>query len=412
MNVELSANARKLVAQSPAGKELAEFADWMAAEKYTPFVTELHLRRLAYIIPQLPNATPGASYSLEQLEAVFGRERSSLSRFHHYASTRRAYARFLRASGRLRHEAPGPYGVLCDQYARFLLDVRGLSASSRHHHSMIVADLLARGLRRHRPLSLLTRADVERYVLLRSQQESRHSLQHTVAYLRAFLRYAHDAGHIDTRLDGIDTPRTYRDELPPRAMPWDRVMTILDSVDLHSKSGWRDLCILHLIAYYGLRPSEVIALRLDSIDWDADVLNVHQCKTRSMLILPLAAPTRRLLKDYLHHDRSKRASAAPQLFLRARCPFIPLERTAVGEIFERRVLAAGIPGLGKQVYRLRHTVAMRMLSRAWGIKAIGDVLGHRSLYGTCAYLRLDVAMLRGVALDVPHRVRHIGDRHA
>ena len=86
MNVELSANARKLVAQSPAGKELAEFADWMAAEKYTPFVTELHLRRLAYIIPQLPNAAPGASYSLEQLEAVFGRERSSGVTRKHYMS--------------------------------------------------------------------------------------------------------------------------------------------------------------------------------------------------------------------------------------------------------------------------------------------------------------------------------------
>ena len=55
----------------------------------------------------------------------------------------------------------------------------------------------------------------------------------------------------------------------------------------------------------------------------------------------------------------------------------------------------------EHVYRLRHTLAMRLLGRGVGIKAIGDVLGHRSFYGTSAYLRLDVAMLRGVALDVP-----------
>jgi site-specific recombinase XerC len=46
-----------------------------------------------------------------------------------------------------------------------------------------------------------------------------------------------------------------------------------------------------------------------------------------------------------------------------------------------------------------------------GVKAIGDLLGHHSLDSTCAYLRLDIDMLRGVALEVPQpgvrqEVRH------
>jgi integrase len=412
MNVDLSVNARKLLAQPTIGVELTAFVEWMAAELYTPFVTERHLRRLSYVIPRLPDAAPGAVYSAAQLAAVFARERTPPSRVLVFASTRRIYIKFLRASGRLRAEAPGPYAALRVDYARFLLEVRGLSGSSRHHHGMIVDDFLARGLRGRRSLRLLTRADIERYVLLRSRQESRHSLQHSVAYLRAFLRFAHDAGYVDARLDAIDTPRTYRHELPPRAIPWEQVLTLLRSVDRHSKSGWRDLCILHLIAYYGLRPSEVVALRLDSIDWDASVLNVCQRKTRSMLVLPLAAPTLRLIKSYLRHDRTQRAGVAPELLLRARCPFIPLERTAIGDIFAQRAREAGITGLGKHVYRLRHTLAMRMLSRGVGMKAIGDVLGHRSFYGTAAYLRLDVAMLRGVALDVPVCARRAGGPHA
>ena len=53
---------------------------------------------------------------------------------------------------------------------------------------------------------------------------SRHTLQHEVAQLRAFLRYAHDAGLVRERLDGLDTPRTYRGELPPRALPWPSVL--------------------------------------------------------------------------------------------------------------------------------------------------------------------------------------------
>jgi len=164
-----------------------------------------------------------------------------------------------------------------------------------------------------------------------------------------------------------------------------------------------------LIAYYGLRPSEVVALRIDSIDWEQELLHVYQSKTRSPLTLPLDARTLRLLRGYLQHRRADGTSASSMLFLRARCPYIPLERFAVSDIFRKRMREAGLPDCAKHVYRLRHTFAMRLLSRGVGMKAIGDVLGHHSFYGTSAYLRLDVAMLRGVALPVPCP---IGGRHA
>jgi hypothetical protein len=44
---------------------------------------------------------------------------------------------------------------------------------------------------------------------------------------------------------------------------------------------------------------------------------------------------------------------------------------------------------------------MRLLSRGVGLKAIGDVMGHRSVLSTWTYLRLDIQALRGVALPVP-----------
>ncbi|CAI8921750.1 hypothetical protein EMIT0P265_40588 [Pseudomonas zeae] len=47
------------------------------------------------------------------------------------------------------------------------------------------------------------------------------------------------------------------------------------------------IAILHLMAYYRLRPSEIVALTVASIDWTARTLSVDQRKTRSNLILPL-----------------------------------------------------------------------------------------------------------------------------
>jgi integrase/recombinase XerD len=405
-------STESLIRQSPARREIQAFERWLLGERYSAFATECHLRRLAFVAPRLPEVISGARLPRTRLAAVFGRERRPQSRLFGFAGTRRAYERYLSAAGRLVAEPLEPYADVIERYAQYLIDVRGLSASARTHHTQEVRCLLRRGLPRNRPLATMMRIDVERYIQLRSREVTRHSLQHVVACVRAFLRFAHDHGFVAERLDDLDTPRTYRDELPPRAMPWDSVQTLLASIDPASRCGRRDWCMLHLIAHYGLRPSEVVSLRLDSIDWRSGVLTAYQPKTRSTLTLPLAPPTMQLLRQYLEQERLRCETTAPHLFLRARCPFVPLKRTALGDIFERRTREAGITGYGKHVYRLRHTVAMRLLARGVGVKAIGDVLGHRSLSGTCAYLRLDLTMLRGVALDVPHRPSGAGDRHA
>jgi integrase/recombinase XerD len=408
MNVILRNSTRRIIDQSPAMVEAEGFIAWLHAERYTDYVIDCHIRRLLFVLPKLSFGAVPPTLREADLIAVFGRERRPPTRFNNFASTRRVYTRYLRAQGRLISERRTPAEDLLSRYDQYLIDVRGLSASARCHHKLTLRGLLTCLASSHRSLEKLSRDDVERFILERSKRISRHSLQHEVGQVRAFLRYAHDAGLVRERLDSLDTPRTYRDELPPRALPWSSVLKLLRSIDRASRNGWRDLTILHLIAYYGLRPSEVVALRLESIDWEQGLMQVYQCKTRSPLTLPLDPRTLRVLRDYLQHGRVASADDSPMLFLRARCPFIPLERTCVGDIFRKRMREAGLPDCRKHVYRLRHTFAMRLLGRGVGMKAIGDVLGHHSFYGTSAYLRLDVAMLRGVALQVPASV---GGRH-
>ena len=403
MSIDLRPSTRRMVKESPAENEAIAFIEWLCTERYTDYTIDCHIRRLLFVMPRLwPGSSPPILQEADLL-AAFGHERHPRTRFHHFAGTRRVYTRYLRAQGRLVPEPVSPSEVLTLQYDQYLTEVRGLSASTRRHHKNTLRGLLARFLSPRGSLRRLSRDDLERFILERSRKISRHSLQHEIAHLRAFLRYAYDVGLVHERLDGLDTPRIYRDELPPRALPWPSVLQLLRSIDRTSRGGWRDLCILHLIAFYGLRPSEVVALRIDSIDWEQELLHVYQSKTRSPLTLPLDARTLRLLRDYLDHGRAggTSTSASAMLFLRLRCPYIPLERSAVGDIFRKRMREAGLPDCAKHVYRLRHTFAMRLLSRGVGMKAIGDVLGHHSFFGTSAYLRLDVTMLRSVALPVP-----------
>ena len=204
-------------------------------------------------------------------------------------------------------------------------------------------------------------------------------------------------------------PRVYREELQPRALEWAVVQRLLGSIRRRSPRDWRDYAILHLMAYYGLRPSEIAALRLDSLDWQAGTLRVDQRKTRSILVLPLSARTLRLLRRYLEIARPD--SDLPELFLRIRSPICAMKHYGVIAVFQYRAARSGLQLNGASSYSLRHAFAMRLLRRGVGIKVIGDLLGHRSLEATCVYLRLDIDMLRTVGLPVPGAVSTRGGDH-
>jgi site-specific recombinase XerD len=383
--------------QSRFAAELDSFARWLVDQGHLRHPLRLHLFRVKQVLDRSDCFQSGSMFRELDLQDAFVVEGPCA---YLYLCTGRIFARFLAASNQLVREEPvDALSLLRRRYLEFLSGVRGLSAQSLKHHDSTVADFLSRGLRREGGLTKLTAGDVEAYIQTKSKENKRQSLQHVVAHVRAFLRYCGDHGEAPAGLHVIDMPRVYRGESPPRALDWILVRRLLASIRRDDPRGKRDYAILHLMAFYGLRPSEAAALRLDSIDWEAGTMKVQQCKTRSVLMLPLAEQTVRILRRYLTNARP--ASDLPQLFLRVRSPIVGLKHYGIIEIFNYRAARSGLPIDGASSYSLRHAFAMRLLSRGVGIKAIGDLLGHRSLEATCVYLRIDADMLRTVALPVP-----------
>lgn len=382
-------------AASPHAKELRAFAHWLDEVGYGRDPAHDHVRRLREALDRkgsrLHARVDGAG-----LDGLF----APLPDAALYRATRRTFGRYLQARGRLLAEPDRrPHAAILVAYEDQLRVVRGLSASTIAQHLATIQAFLHEALPDGAPISALTRECVERHVVTTGRRISRQSLQHWVARLRSFLRFCHSNALLGQPLDAIDTPRVYRDELPPRALPWSTVIELLRSIDRSNAMGWRDYTVLHLMSHYGLRPCEVVSLRLDAIDWQARTLRVAQRKTRSVLILPIADRTLRIIKRYLFEGRP--GSDRPELFLRARGPVGPMTNYAVCNIYQARVARSGLELRGTSAYGLRHSFAMRLLERGVGIKAIGDVLGHRGLESTCVYLRLQLDALRGVALPVP-----------
>ncbi len=390
---------------SCCSEELNKFGRWLLDTGYSSKNTRDHLRRLRCVFEHVDQSAAGTVFTDEQLIQLFSAQQCSACLAILNTATRRAYKRFLLSESRLiLVETTSPLCIAClDDYEPFLREVRGLAETTIAQHRSTVTEFLMQSLHSKQPVASLTTKHIDQYIATKSTKVTRHTLQHTIARLRAFLRYGFDLRVIPERLDRIDTPRTYRDEKPPRALPWPLVLQLLRSIDKKSKAGWRDYTILHLMAHYGLRPSEVVALTLDCVDFEARLLNVEQRKTRSHLILPLNESSIGVLRRYLEHGRPVNSHSA--LFLRARRPSGAIKHYAVCDIFQKRALQCGLPDGQYSSYSLRHAFAMRLLQRGVGVKAIGDLLGHRSLESTCVYLRLDVNMLRKVALPVPRSMK-------
>lgn len=323
------------------------------------------------------------------------------------AATVRSLACYLDAHGLLARPAPPtPREQMVAAYRGYLERVRGLAESTLVHHCFTALELLV-FVGFDGDLAVLRRVDqrqIEAFVRTSGTRLSRASLQHVVAHLRSFLHFLASRGEIARGLDSaIDTPRVYRGERLPRSLPWQTVQAFLAAIDRATPMGRRDYAMFLLIATYGLRTSEVAALRLDDIEWRAGRLRVPRPKTKTPIVLPLTEEIGAALLDYLRHARPNLPHR--EVFLRVRAPAGPLAPTAVTEAFQGWSRRAALPIPYQGPHCLRHSLAVHLLRQGTSLKAIGDLLGHRSAESTCVYLRLHVDDLRDAALDLPQEAR-------
>jgi site-specific recombinase XerD len=378
---------------APCAAELAAFARWLLDSGYGPHYAQRLVFRAKRSLQGI-DAAVGRVWTADELDRAFSRHRPRRV----YRHARHAFRCFLESSGRLA-ASKRPQSPLLAAYERHLRELRGLAGDTIKGQLWEISAFVAWAVNAGESLDVLTARRVEQYVEQRARTVSRRSLRKTIDTLRAFLRYCFERRLIARRLDEIERPVTFREELPPRALPWPLIRSLLRSVDRGDRTGWRDFMILHLMAHYGLRPGEITRLRVESIDWSKRTLTVEQSKTRSWLILPLDARTLRLLTQYLRVDHRRDSNGT--LFVSACAPRRAMTKYGVSQMFRIRARRSGLPLTAASAYSLRHSFAMRLFERGVGIKAIGDLMGHHSIISTTIYLRLQTNVLRKVALPVP-----------
>jgi integrase/recombinase XerD len=307
------------------------------------------------------------------------------------------------------NEREGFHRQVCEGYVHWLADMRGLATETISDRCARAQHFLRwlgeRGAKELLPKLMV--ADVDAYLTLRAPSLRRSTCKGLALCLRCFLRYLFAQGLITRDLAPVVmSPTLYAFESIPSALRAEDVGAVLESTRKdRTPLGLRDYAILMLLATYGLRAGEVVRLRLEDVDWRGDRLLVRHSKTGAESVLPLLAPVGNAILDYLRRGRHR--TQAREIFIRARAPYRHLVGgSSLYSTITRRLEEAGVHPQGKHgPHAFRHARAVSLLRAAVPVKAIGDVLGHRSTASTAIYLKLATADLRGVGLEVPGEVQ-------
>ena len=297
---------------------------------------------------------------------------------------------------------------LAQGYDAWMRELRGLASVTRATRTtqalLFLAELGPRGEQER--LAHLGVRDIDAYLQQRCKGLRRQTIEGYTVCLRSFLRYLHGSGRTAVDLSStVIGPRIYDNEQIPSALRPEEIQTIVVATRQDcSPIGRRDYAFLMLLATYGLRASEIIALRLEDIDWQKEILRVRHSKTGAASELPLLCEPGEAVLSYL--EKARPESKLREVFLQLQAPYQAYKGGSILNcVIGARLKMAGItPRSRKGPHAFRHARAVSLLHAAVPLKIIGDVLGHRSAESTAVYLKLATEDLRAVGLNIPKEV--------
>ncbi len=295
---------------------------------------------------------------------------------------------------------------LLDKYTVYLQQERVLSTESIDTY-VPFAEVFLRACFRDRKqiqLSSLRAANVIAYV--QGQVKCLHlaRAKMMVTALRSFLRYLLYSGAVKRDLAAaVPTVANWSMASIPRAISVEHAQAALASCNRQSATGCRDYAILLLLARLGLRAGEIVAFKLEDIDWHNGTLNVHGKGGRGCP-MPLPADVGAAIADYLQKGRPH--STSRSVFLRGVAPMGEFHgQEGIGSIVARALARAGVETPHKGAHQFRHRLACDLLRQGASLAEIGELLRHRRPETTAIYAKVDLAALRTLGLPWPGGVQ-------
>ncbi len=271
---------------------------------------------------------------------------------------------------------------------------RGISEKSAHQHchqaAMLVADLGPD------PRSY-DAAGIREVLLQHYAGVSRSFAGKLAGSMRMYLRYLASTDRCSASLvDAVPTATTWRLASLPRYISPEEIEHVIACCDVNSPAGLRDKAVLLLLARLALRAGDIVALRLEDIDWRGALVRVCG-KSKRQECLPLPQDAGDAVLDYIEKTRPRIAET--RIFLKVKAPYGPLaSRQSIANIVVSALKRAGLEEVRPQgAHLFRHSTATAMLRSGQSMETISALLRHKSMETTAIYAKTNTSMLLEIA---------------
>lgn len=230
----------------------------------------------------------------------------------------------------------------------------------------------------------------------------RSSTARKLATLRTFFRYLHREGYVEKNPAKIvSTPK--QEKVLPSYLSVDDAFRLVETPHGDDLSSIRDQAILELFYSSGIRVGELVSLDEEDTNISDGLIKVRG-KGRKERIVPIGSKAIETLKKYMERKRGVNPSESP--FIKGGLRGIisnPLFLNRSGKRLTERSVRRVVLKYSREALRqpvsphaLRHSFATHLLDAGADLRAIQELLGHRSLSTTQRYTHLGMDKLMEV----------------
>ncbi len=286
---------------------------------------------------------------------------------------------------------------LLDQFMDHLALERGLSRNTQIAYGHDLGEFLDYLARRGRGgLREVERRDILDFLMDgKNKGLAATSLARRLVAIKVFFRYLTREGLLGTNVaDAMESPRLWK-ILPP-TLTMAEVDRLLSAPDPGTRRGLRDRAILETFYATGLRVSELAALTLDSLHFDAEYIRCVG-KGDKERVVPIGGRAMAAVNAWLEGGRSAYAGRGGG---DSRVVFLSRRGGALSRITLWRHIRAYArkAGIRKEIspHMLRHSFASHLLANGASLRTIQEMLGHADISTTQIYTHVDQGRLQAI----------------
>jgi integrase/recombinase XerC len=237
------------------------------------------------------------------------------------------------------------------------------------------------------------RLDIRGYLAcLKQRGVKKSSMMRKLAAVRTMYRYLWRDGVIASNpASSVATPK--QDKPLPKALSVDAAQAVVESPRGSGGVALRERAVLETFYSTGARLSELTALNVGDVEWDAGLVRLYG-KGRKERVVPIGSKALAAIRAYRDAVGGGHSGA---LFVGKTGQ--RLSSRTIARIVKTAARAAGAPEVSP--HTLRHSFATHLLEGGADLRAIQDMLGHASLATTQRYTRVTVDHLMSV-YDAAH----------